>query len=83
MIQRYREQIVWRTGAQRGANHARNWGMALARGQYLQFLDTDDYLLPEKIEPQVRHLEQTGADIVYGDWHYQRHLPNGSILIAG
>lgn len=44
-------------------------------------MDADDYILPEKIARQVQFLEETGADVVYGDWRYQRHLSNGSIVL--
>lgn len=36
-----------------GAPAARNAGLALATGDYVQFLDSDDLLFPEKIERQV------------------------------
>lgn len=35
---------------------------------YIQWLDSDDYILPEKFVSQVPVLESTGADIVYSDW---------------
>jgi glycosyltransferase involved in cell wall biosynthesis len=37
----------------RGANAARNTALALARGTYLQWLDADDLLAPDKIEKQM------------------------------
>lgn len=42
--------------ANRGLSGARNAGLGLARGDFIQFLDADDLLAPEKIERQVRAL---------------------------
>ena len=39
-----------------GAPAARNKGLALSKGEWLQFLDADDTLLPEKIEHQIKHI---------------------------
>ena len=37
-----------------GLGSARNRGLAESRGEYVQFLDADDILLPEKIERQLK-----------------------------
>lgn len=37
-----------------GANSARNKGLKKAQGEWIQFLDADDLLLPNKIEHQVQ-----------------------------
>ncbi len=47
-----------------GAPSARNAGLSLARGLYLQFLDADDELLPEKIKHQVYLAVRDDLDIV-------------------
>jgi len=39
-----------------GACAARNKGIELSKGEWLQFLDADDTLLPEKIEHQIKHI---------------------------
>lgn len=39
-----------------GASVARNTGLSVAKGDYIQFLDVDDYLSPDKIEKQVAAL---------------------------
>ena len=82
IIKSYGEKVIYESGENRGGNHARNRGFALSSGEYIQYLDADDYILPEKIERQVRFLEETGADVVYGDWKRQYHLPDGKIFMG-
>ena len=50
-----------------GANVARNKLVAASRGDWLQFLDADDYLLPEKIADQIQLVDQLNqaVDLVY------------------
>jgi len=52
----------------RGASRARNIGTELATGEFIQYLDADDLLLPGKIAIQLEALERSGADVAYGDW---------------
>lgn len=52
--------------AHAGAGAARNAGMAASTGTYLQFLDADDTIHPEKIAHQLRLAKAEGADVVIG-----------------
>ena len=37
-----------------GAPRARNLGLSVARGTWIQFLDADDLMLPDKLERQIK-----------------------------
>lgn len=78
IIKRYGDKIRWETGPNRGANYARNRGFALSKGDYIQYLDADDLLLPEKIAHQLNYLEETGADVVCSDYQRIKYLPDGT-----
>lgn len=52
-----------------GVAAARNRGLELARGEWIQFLDPDDYLAPDKLSSQLA--EAAGADVVAGRWREQ------------
>ena len=52
----------------KGANNARNFGFEQSTGEYIQWLDSDDLLLENKLENQLPPLVQDKADIVYSDW---------------
>ncbi len=79
ILAQYQDRVHVVRAPHQGGNAARNRGFALSTGEYIQFLDADDYLLPEKVAHQVRFLQETGADVVYGDWKHQFHYPDGSI----
>jgi glycosyltransferase involved in cell wall biosynthesis len=82
VIRSFGHRVRWETGPNRGGNRARNRLLELSRGQWIQYLDADDYLLPEKFKEQVRFLEETGADAVYGDWCSRFHLPDGTDFMS-
>ena len=51
----------------RGQGAARNIGLDAARGEYLQFVDSDDEIMPDSCETLLAYAETSGADIVWGD----------------
>jgi len=52
--------------SKKGAPAARNHGLYKARGEWIQFLDADDELSPDKLQGQLNIALATGADIVAG-----------------
>jgi glycosyltransferase involved in cell wall biosynthesis len=50
---------------------SRNRGVSAARGEYVAFLDSDDWWLPRKLEMCVSALD-SGADVVYHDLYFAK-----------
>lgn len=65
--------------ANKGAGAARNFGASLARGEYLAFLDADDYWHPEKLQLQVDALRSHPDIALCGTGH--RRSKSGTVQI--
>ena len=54
-----------------GAGAARNRGLAMARGEYIIFLDADDYFAPEMLKHSYNKIREDDADIcVMNSWQH-------------
>lgn len=60
--------VVIESDANRGPMKARENGYMQANGEYLMFVDSDDYMPFQAVELLVRKAQETGADIVAGNY---------------
>ena len=76
IIERYGKRVTLIRQANAGPGAARNRGLAAARGELIQFMDSDDLWSLNKLEAQERALIESGADFAYSPW-LQARLENG------
>ena len=60
LIRAYGDSVLADFGSHGGASAARNRGTALARGEFIQYLDADDLLTPDAVAHRVAALQKTG-----------------------
>jgi glycosyltransferase involved in cell wall biosynthesis len=72
IIRNFGDRIRWETGDNHGGCAARNRGLELAAGTWVQFLDADDRIMPDKIAKQVEVLKTANNDLAMAvcPWRY-------------
>src|SRR5690606_6866496 len=53
-----------------GGNAARNYGFEVSKGEYIQWFDSDDLMLPEKLAIKVNSIEKNDVDFVISKTKY-------------
>lgn len=65
IARKYPVRYVWKENS--GISSARNYGIKISNGDYIAFLDVDDYWLKRKISTQLELMEREGYKISYTD----------------
>ena len=74
IISSFGSQIHAEKTSNKGAGSTRNYLLRLSKGEWLQYLDADDYLLPGKISDQVKKIDAfSKADIIYSPEIFENH----------
>lgn len=54
--------------ANQGAGFARNIGIKASKGDFISFLDADDLWLPQKLETQLKFMEEKKVEVAYSSY---------------
>lgn len=65
----------------RGGNYARNVGIKLTKGEFVAFLDDDDFWESTKIEKQIKIARESNCGIVYCGCVIERVLKDGTVTL--
>lgn len=74
----YPEKFIVIHQKNKGLGGARNTGVGVARGEYLLFVDSDDYLHPELLQTANQRLTEGNADLMI--FNYDEVTVNGKVL---
>ncbi len=68
-----------------GASATRNNAFAMSKGEYVQWLDADDLMAPEKTASQMEAAERSGSKrtLISGAWAHFMHRPHRAEFIPG
>ena len=65
-----------------GACIARNTGISIAKGKYIQLVDADDYIENNMLEEQYNLGEKTNAEVVMCGMKFDVHQKNGQVVTS-
>jgi len=63
-----------------GLSDARNYGLEHANGEYIYFMDSDDWIEPDLIEDNIKILEQEKLDLIIFGYIQDNEDSNGNVI---
>lgn len=81
VISRYKDTSIHvriiKHEANKGISATRETGLSAATGEYILYVDSDDYIAANMVELLVARADESNADIVYSDYY---DLKNGELI---
>jgi len=70
ILKSYGNKIRWKSQENKGSASATNEGIKMAKSEYIAYIDADDVCLPERLEIQIKYLdEHPDVGLVYTDFY--------------
>jgi len=66
------QDIIYIKQENQGVSVARNLGISVSSGQYVMFVDADDWIEKDCVEKMVIALQTTNSDYCFSDWYVER-----------
>lgn len=82
VARRYQEKdprVKYFLNPQKGVSSARNYGIRMAQGDYIAFLDDDDISLPHRFESQLKAMKKSGNGFLVSGFQ-SRNKETGEVL---
>lgn len=80
-FQKIAENMVYTKQENKGVSAARNAGLAIAKGEFVTFVDADDYINPLSLKKILNYINSYDLDVFYGHMEifdeYGGHLQKG------
>ncbi len=82
IIARFGSRIRVRTTSNQGVSVARAMGTAIAEGQFIQYVDSDDLLEPGTLLARRLALEESNCDVAHTDWQKFNVGADGAVILG-
>ena len=79
VLEEYSDRITVQTTDNGGSSSARNKGIEMATGDYIMFIDADDWLEAGTIERLGYVIQETGAEVI--KFRYKKVFPDGREIV--
>jgi glycosyltransferase involved in cell wall biosynthesis len=82
IIGEFGNRIQWISIPNGGVSAAREFGTKLARGEHIQYLDSDDLLAPATLAARLKAVTAGDADVAHTDWQKLERGSDGAFVLA-